>query len=964
MKLDSKQYTTFLTIAEQLISLQVKEGKEITYDDIDPYIKQVSTITGLVLDKEDEDKIFTEIEYNFKIKHTDGEVIFDDYDNLKEWYNNKDIEDPFFWNRYRKYLIEKSSIDTNSINLMDMTTLPEIMNCLSNPKEKSEGKKLRKGLIIGDVQSGKTATYIGMITKAADAGYKVVILLAGITESLRQQTQERVDEGIIGNTQKKIGKVVKNGKVGVGLDNQPMRATSFTSCVSDFVGNADKIATTLEAHKSLVLFVIKKNVSVLQKLYNWLRDYNLDPVKGYVDQPMLLIDDEADNASVNTRKDETDPTKTNKLIRSICGLFKNTTYVGFTATPFANVFIDPDSVDSMKQADLFPEHFIYILPTPSTYIGADKIFYDDGVYHGNLRYIDDIDEPDYDSDEYIDAKKYDPESLNVGPFYYKHLKEWHGILPNSLHDAILCFFLANSVRDLRGDIEKPRSMLVNMSRFVKVQKYIKEYVDGEYSNFLSVVNYDFNDDKKHNKRQPLYKELEKLWNRHFANVKDISFDRVVDKSTLLNAVSSIKVMVVNGGKSSGKLDYKINKGLRVIAVGGLALSRGLTLDGLLISYFYRNTSTFDVLMQMGRWFGYRPRYSDLFQIWISRLSADWYEEVAKASQELKDDIKEMFEQHLTPKDFGIKVRDYSDDLQITATNKMRNSYSWYQLTYYGDIFDTPYVSRNIQQNKDNWNAVKNFTARLFNDKYDFRLADQRDNAPDGVESTSSKSRYFADVPKKEVLEFLSNIKCSLMNTKFNTEEIVKFINDPDTIGLDKWDVVFEGGDGDLYYDIPGLEKIKCPSRAIYANGNVIQISSRRRLLGTREGKFTLTTEQIKTAELERRKAWMQEDNAKEMDTKRAIPVNAYFEFLPNRKPVLIIMLIQAKGKENSEKDVKESDKTKFQKFVDELGDDRLIAFAIGFPGCKNKGAIKHYKANKVFYEMNMIDEPDELEDEE
>ena len=494
MKFNSKQYTTFLSIAEQLISLKEKENKGLSYEDIAPYIDQVSTISGLIPDDEDREKIFTEIEYKFKIKHSEGEAIFDDYDNIKDWYNNQNVVDPFFWNRYRQYLIEKSSIDINSINLMDMKTLPELLNCLGNPKEEFEGKKLRKGLIIGDVQSGKTATYIGMITKAADAGYKVVILLAGITESLRQQTQERVDEGIIGFTTKKIGRNVRSGKVGVGIDNQPMRATSFTSCVSDFVANADKIATTLEAHKSLVIFVIKKNVSVLQKLFNWLKDYNLDPVKGYVDQPMLLIDDEADNASVNTKKDETDPTKTNKLIRNICNLFKNATYVGFTATPFANVFIDPDSVDSMKQADLFPEHFIYILPTPSTYIGANKIFYNNGIYHGNLRYIEDIDEPDYDSDEYKDAKMYDPEYLNEGPFYYKHLKEWHGTLPKSLHDAILCFFIANTVRDLRGDIEKPRSMLVNMSRFVKVQKYIKEYVVNEKSNFLAKIKYDFNDD--------------------------------------------------------------------------------------------------------------------------------------------------------------------------------------------------------------------------------------------------------------------------------------------------------------------------------------------------------------------------------------------------------------------------------------------------------------------------------------
>lgn len=142
MKLDSKQYTTFLSIAEQLISLKEKDEKGISYDDIAPYIDRVSKISGLNPDEEDRKKIFTEIEYKFKIKHTEGEAIFDDYDNLKDWYNNQEIEDPFFWNRYRQYLIEKSSIDINSINLMDMKTLPELLNCLGNPKDEFEGKRL------------------------------------------------------------------------------------------------------------------------------------------------------------------------------------------------------------------------------------------------------------------------------------------------------------------------------------------------------------------------------------------------------------------------------------------------------------------------------------------------------------------------------------------------------------------------------------------------------------------------------------------------------------------------------------------------------------------------------------------------------------------------------------------------------------------------------------------------------
>ena len=964
MKLTDIQYETLKVMVESRAKIDEDKGITIKLEDIKKYIDQTIPFSGLIVDDEDYKKLFTDMEYRFKIQHTPGKVIFNDYEEQPQWYYNKDIKDPYFWNRYYNYLLKNSNIDDKSIKILDAKTLPQIMNCIGNPKDSFEGKRLKRGLIIGDVQSGKTATYTGLICKAADAGYKVVILLAGITESLRQQTQERIDEGIIGYTYKKFGKQIKKGNVGVGSDNKPIKATAFTSCVSDFTSNSDKIATTLGSHKSLVLFVIKKNVSVLSKLLSWLEEHNLDPVKGYVDQPMLLIDDEADNASVNTRKDETDPTKTNRLIREICDIFKNANYVGFTATPFANVFIDPDSVDSMKRADLFPEHFIYVLPTPSSYIGASKIFYKEGEYHNSLRYITDIEEPDYDSDEFIDEKNENPDILNSGPFYYKHLKEWRGIIPESLRKAVLCYFMANAVRDLRGDSEKPRSMLVNMSRFVKVQKYIKEYIDELYLNFESTVRYDFSEDSSKNTELPLYKELQSLWNENYSNIIDIRFERVINRQTLLDAIANIEIMVVNGGKNSGKLDYKINKSLRVIAVGGLALSRGLTLEGLLVSYFYRNTSTFDVLMQMGRWFGYRHGYSDLFRIWISKLSADWYGDVASASQELKDDISKMYQQKLTPKDFGIKVRDYTNELQITASNKMRRSYSYFeQYSFYGNMFDTPYVSRNIQQNLENKKAVSELASRLFSKKYDFRFTDQKSSADKDVCSDSDKSRYFADVPQSEIVDFLQRIHCSLMNMNFNIDNILDFIQDPKNVGLDKWDVVFEGGEGQDFYDISGLQKIRCIKRAIYPNHNVIQISSRRRLTGTREGKFTLTTQQIKEAETKCRESWNKENGGTIVDQKREIPLRAYFKYLPDRKPVLIIMLVEVESKPNKDKEIKASEKNKFDKFVEELGNDKLVAFAIGFPGNENREENKLYKVNKIYQKMYMLDEPDEIDEE-
>ncbi len=961
MNINDKSYIILKQFAISFIELDKANGKGIKYDDISDYIERAIAVTHINCDKEDRMRLFHAIEYQYQVVHSEGQNIFDDYEDPHNWYTASDHTDTYFWSRYREYLVNNTSIDINSINLLDEVTLPTIMNCLGNPKEKFEGTRLKRGLIIGDVQSGKTATYSGLICKAADAGYKVVILLAGITENLRQQTQERIDEGIIGYSIKKLGRTEISSRVGVGLDNRPLKATSFTSCAGDFVGNCNKISTSLESHNSLVIFVLKKNVSVLTKLYRWLKEQNLDPVLNCVNHPMLLIDDEADNASVNTNSLEVNPTKTNKIIRDISCLFKNATYVGFTATPFANVFIDPDSVDSMRRADLFPEHFICTLPTPSTYIGAEKIFYEDGKYFKNLRYISDIEEPDYASDDYRAMARDHVDALNHGPFYSRHKKDWNGTLPNSLRTSVLCYFLANVIRDLRGQKATHRSMLVNMSRFIKVQNIICDAVSQMWNSFVNTVRFDFNNNRQYNEHLPLYRELKDIWDIHFRDITDISFERVIDKETLLAAVSNIKVVVVNGSKNSSKLDYKQNKSLRVIAVGGMALSRGLTLEGLMVSYFYRNTATFDVLMQMGRWFGYRHGYEDLFQIWTSQLSADWYAEISKASNALKDDIRTMCEQQLTPKDFGIKVRDNCTELQITASNKMRASYNLHmQYSFYGNMFDTPYVSINVKQNKTNYTEVVSFSKSLFDGHYNLRFADVGKYNDADIDSDIPASRFFEDVPKKDVAAFLSRIKCSMANINFNTESILTFINNPDTEGLDLWDIVFEGGDGEAHYDIPGLEKIKCPSRAIYCfDRRVIQISSRRRILGTREGKFAIDERTQKDAEDKCRNAWRaQEGDGADIEG-RTIPLKAYFEHLPKRKPLLVIMFIQPKPSLN---DPQKPEKEYLTTFRKELGDDKLVAFAIGFPGVKQPERAQNFKVNKVYYNLFMQDEIDEMEE--
>ena len=947
------QYIDLRQLTKTLINLSKSQGNELRLEDIDCFINQAIMLSKLDCDESTKTRLFIDMEYEYKIVHNKGQAIFNDYDEKREWYSNMEIKDNFFWSRYKDYLINHSSISRISINMLDDVTLPDILNCLGNPNDALEKPRLRRGLIIGDVQSGKTATYTGLICKAADAGYKVVILLTGITENLRRQTQERIDEGIVGITLIKDGKIEKYPRVGVGLDNKQIKATSVTSTLNDFVGNCNKITMSL-ANNSLVLFVIKKNVSVLERLYNWLREQNIDPVKGYVDVPMLLIDDEADNASVNTRKDETDPTRTNKLIRDICNLFMNSTYVGFTATPFANVFIDPDSVDKMQQADLFPEHFIYALESPSNYVGANKIFYPEGLYYSNLRYITDIIEPDYTSEDYRELVQYNPEVLNAGPFYYKHKKEWDGILPESLREAIICFCLANVVRDARGQSKEPRSMLINMSRFIHVQKVITGRVNDWFEKIYNDIRVNFSDDSIKNKQLPLYVELCSIWKKHFSQISDVTLERVIKKSSLLKAMEKIEVKMVNGSKQSSSLNYKENPSLRVIAIGGLALSRGLTLEGLMVSYFYRNTATFDVLMQMGRWFGYRRGYEDLFQIWTSHTSALWYAEVARASAELKNDIREMFDQQLTPKDFGIKVRDNCDELQITSSNKMRSAKSIeMQYTFYSNIYDTPYITYKIEHNRHNLQQVNNLVSYLFEERYSFKFADYKKFNNDVNDVRDGSSRYFSDVPKNVIIDFLKGIKYSMANPRFDARNIIDFLGQDDNTGLELWDVVFESGKSESYYEIDGLHNIKRMVRTICStNRNIIQISTRRRVLtGSMEGRFALSKGEIELAEKKQRE-WWKENN--EDSEGRNIPVKAYFKFLPQRKPLLVIMLIQPQASDEKTKE-----------FINTLGNESIVAFAIGCPGVKDEGAAVKYQVNKVFQQLNIEgEEPEEEDDDE
>ena len=352
---------------------QEKMGKRFTEEDLEQEIKKGESFLGIEFQDTEYSALKRRLESRFKIKHTLSSVIYNNYEEIPDWYSHFTPQSEYFWNLYRKHLISFEKLPLPSVNLLGEKTLVELMNCLSNPNLDPKVPIFRRGLVIGDVQSGKTATYGGLICKAADAGYKVVILLTGTTESLRKQTQERMEEGIIGFTirfDKKGTKQKIFNRVGVGLDSEEIRAMAYTSYQDDFVGSSDNLVTTLSSHKDLVMFIVKKNVTVLGKLLNWLVELNKSIVDGLIHVPLLLIDDEADNASINTKNDKSSPTRTNALIRQICTAFNNSTYVGFTATPFANVFIDPDTTEQIYSLSTLSMYS----PHPPTILAQSKYF--------------------------------------------------------------------------------------------------------------------------------------------------------------------------------------------------------------------------------------------------------------------------------------------------------------------------------------------------------------------------------------------------------------------------------------------------------------------------------------------------------------------------------------------------------------------------------------------------------------
>lgn len=627
------------------------KGEAIPKDMVDKIIEKVIDVSKLLEERdittEEANKLKFLIQSHHNIDLSSEAIILGD-NSVQRWFDDKKTEIEWkYWNRYRKSLINqkrpKSVIEANE------KVIDNILDFSGDPRSEQKSWS-RKGLVMGNVQSGKTQNYIGLINKAFDCGYKVVILFGGHMNELRNQTQLRVDNDVIGLESKHLIELNKTKLRGVGLIDSSISVATFTSTVGDFnAKTANTLGISLTDFRTPLIITMKKNTNVLDTLIKYIKETSRLEDGQKIDVPMLLIDDEADWGSINSQKIRDKISKTNEKIRELLSLFSKNHYVGYTATPFANIFIDPNTEDDMLNDDLFPKDYMIRIPVPENYCGQDFFFSDDAEDKENPSIIE------IDDNELMLKMSHNTD--NSVDF-----------LCDSLKEAVLAFIISTSLRMGReGQAKSHNTMMVNITRLKFLQNQIRGLIDDYLTNIKNNIEATNGLDLEDALGNETISEIKNVFEKYYS----INDSFVDVRKNLHKAANKIKVLAVNS-ESRTRLDYSVyeDNGLCVIAVGGHTLARGLTLEGLTISYFARNSKMYDTLMQMCRWFGYRPNYDDLCKVFMPEESKEWYKHIAGAINDLYAQLKLMNLQEKTPSDFGLQVRSHPGNLMVTARNKL------------------------------------------------------------------------------------------------------------------------------------------------------------------------------------------------------------------------------------------------------------------------------------------------------
>jgi hypothetical protein len=703
-----------------------------------------------------------------------------------------------YWQRYREWL--ERTLSWKAIESLDQST-DSVLSLLEDPLR--NGPWDRRGLVVGHVQSGKTANYTALICKAADAGYKIIIVLAGLHNNLRSQTQMRLDEGFLGYETKPTPddmSIVGVGEIDADPSIRPNYATNRSEKGDFNTTAARNLGITPEQRPWL--FVVKKNKTVLERLHQWIRNHvsnAQDTVTGrkiVTHLPLLLIDDEADHASVDTGEqvfdadgnpdEEHAPTAINSRIRKILHSFTRSAYVGYTATPFANIFIHERGETREEGPDLFPSAFIINLAAPSDYVGPITVFgagSTEGRQEGLplVRLISDA----------------STEDGRAGWMPHRHanghvpLHDGADALPPSMIEAIDAFVLACAARRVRGQEKEHSSMLVHVTRFNSVQREVHRQIEEHLRRLRQRI-------VRHVDHAQILERLHVLWEKDFRPTSEVvrlrrdepvrstlpSWDGIM--AALADTISDIEVRMING-TARDVLDYAEHAatGLKVIAVGGDKLARGLTLEGLCISYFLRASRMYDTLMQMGRWFGYRPGYLDLCRLYTTVELREWFGHIADAAEELREEFDLMAASGATPREYGLKVQSHPV-LMVTSRLKMRTARNL-MLSFSGQLLETVALYRDPSILADNLDTTRRLLSALGAPELDpTRTRGERPQQWTGF--------LWAGVGASTIVEFLFDYRTHPEAYKVNSVLLAQFIESMTHAGeLTQWTVALIGG---------------------------------------------------------------------------------------------------------------------------------------------------------------------------
>lgn len=652
-----------------------------------------------------------------------------------QWYDGTDFDDYVYWPHVREVLRPKLGDALDEVNL----SADKVLSSLRPPGESEFDVR---GLVLGFVQSGKTTNFISLISKAADVGYRLIIVLAGMTDNLRRQTQERLEEQLVNDE--------TPGWVKLTTIDSDFNAAQFRA-------NNQNANTLLSSPDNRLIAVVKKNGHILQGLNNFLKHAGV-----IVDKlPILVIDDESDQASINVSKQaKAEVSRINAQIRTLLRNRK-TAYVAYTATPFANILIDPNDT-----SDLYPRDFIHVLPRPKGYFGTEALF-------GRPPLSGDED----DEVEGLPMIRTIPVSeieATRPPGSKKAFEQWSPYIPDSLDEALRWFILATAARRARGQSDSHSSMLIHTA--VRTQAH--EGLHRLIKSHVRVL-------KSHWEEESAIESFRELWNEETFLVpasrfdySSYSFDEI--KEFIPQVLDDVEI-VMDNGVSEERLVYKEEEAKTVIAVGGNTLARGLTLEGLVCSYFVRTATAYDTLLQMGRWFGFRNGYADLPRIWMTEELETWFRDLALVEADLRQDLARYASGGETPLTYQARIRVHPA-MEVTARAKQQSSRPA-SVSYSGRKVQTILFRHKDRVWLDkNLAATKQLVSRIL---------------ADGAQSQkkSNGTTVFKNVRPEAVVDFLDAYTIyeeSILGRK-NAELLKNYIrNEHETGSIRAWDVSFYG----------------------------------------------------------------------------------------------------------------------------------------------------------------------------